>query len=180
MNETPLSEFWEIIPDADTYDRLYWVNPETNSEFDKLFRGERVSHLWNPIPVRHEKAEKEGDFPSLPGGMPPVFTRHALDVLYPFVKDDIEALPLECEEGELYAINVLSILDCLDHLRSDIETLPEGYPVRVRRLVLQEGCLGERHIFRLREFSGTRYYITDKLKTIIEQNGLEGLQFIRR
>lgn len=169
---------WEIVPDSDLYDCLYLADP--SADYTEIFDTDKLGHQrmrnsWVPVAVKIERKEQSGDFPSLPGGIPPVFRQQALDILYPLIADSIEVLPLICETEKLYAINVLEVVDCLDHSRSRFKRFSDGGIMRVEEYVFREGCI-EKDIFRIPEVD-IFIFVSDTFKMLVEDNELEGLIF---
>lgn len=171
---------WKVLYDSDVYDCVYLSDPSADYTYTKVFDSDKFGHQrmgdsWTPVAVAVERGEKPGDFPSLPGGIPPVFRQRALDILHPLIADNIEALPLHCETEKLYAINVLAVADCLDHSRSQFERFPDGRIMMVDKYVFLEGCL-DKHIFRIPELKVT-IFVSDNFKMLVENSKLEGLIF---
>ncbi|MFQ3616502.1 MAG: DUF1629 domain-containing protein [Cyanobacteriota bacterium] len=104
-------------------------------------------------------------------------SEHAVEVLSPLIGTAAELLPLDCEEGAFYLLNVLLVLDCFDRERAEIVYREDGSIRTVRRYAFQAGCLDGKHIFRLPSHNYSRIYISQTFKDTAEQNGLKGLTF---
>ena len=138
---------WEMIPDSENYHCLTIVDTAKHAEMFRRFRGQPLSPSWEPIAVSLSDKNLLSDFPSLPGGMPPVCGKRALKLLLPLVGSNIEALPLISDDaGELCALNILDVADCLDHKRSEINYLPSGGVMYISKYVFREHCLDGRHL----------------------------------
>ena len=178
------STIWEIVPDSNRYNGLYLANPsERYTEvFDTSKFGNRsLLESWIPplVELAHEQDMLDGDFPSLSGGIPPVFSGKAASLLRPLFSKNIELLPLRHGQQELYAVNVYEITDCLDHDHSKVTRFASSEGImRIDSYAFKENCLEDRHIFRLPELRA-RIFVSDRFKETVESNGLRGLDFIR-
>jgi hypothetical protein len=164
-----------FTPDSDTYDSLVLAK---SRDYDRLnmFTGGALASDWRPISARILKGKKHGDFPSLAGHVP-VFGKRALDALRPLVNHCIEVLPLKVPSGELFAINVLQITDCLDVSRSELELDPDGEVMYIARYAFDEQCLEGKHILKLRQVPLYGVFVSEEFKRRVEEEGLQGLIF---
>ncbi len=126
-----------------------------------------------------ERSE-ESHFPGLDGIQG--WEEKAVKVLKPLVEDAVEFLPLISKTGNFWAVNVLDVVDCLDHERSVLEYQKhleaERRVLRIDKYVFQNGCLEGRHIFRMPEYNYARVFVSDDFKHQVEVNNLMGLEFI--
>ena len=172
---------WEIVPDSNKYDRLDpVVDAGDHIAFINMFVGRPISNSWLPIEVKIDSADFPSDFPSLPGGMPPVFTEKALYVLNPLIQNCIEALPLRNQSMALFAINVLDVIDCLDHEHSQLVRSPSsGKVLMIKRYSFYDRCTDNHEIFKIPEMLMNHIYVGDKFKSVVEDNKLGGLRFVQ-
>jgi hypothetical protein len=177
---------WRIVPDSDTYRTLTQI--ESAMDYTELREalksGRPTGDMWIPLPVRlydDEEGEEDkplGDFPSLFAGVPPVFSKRALEVLNPLIADSIEILPLVGLESEFFIVNVIDVVDCLDHQRSKYIKFENSERImHVEYYVFKENCLKNKHIFIIPEIIRKAVFVSDAFKTLVEQNRLEGLIF---
>jgi len=169
-------EIFILLPDYENYEGLRFTNPEDWQIMYK-FKGIALANSWNPVDVYTDEHGYTGDFPGLPGGIPPVFSERALKILSPIILDDIEALPLNNSTAQLYAINVLTVSDCLDQSRSQMQLFNDNRVMVIERYAFKENCLQDKHIFKIPEQLGNLVYVSGAFKTLIEENGLTGLEF---
>lgn len=174
---------WKIIPDPDLYDCLYLVDASTQyiEVFDSgiFASGKRIGSSWIPIDVYIEPGEKPGEFPSLPGGIPLVFSERALRALEPLISTSIEALSLGCEAAKLYAINILDIVDCLDYSRAHLTRFSDsGKIMRIEKFAFYDECVKGHHIFKIPELK-VPIFVSDAFKRTVDNHHLEGLIFIQ-
>ena len=162
-------------PDSDTHDSLVLPN---SRDYDRLnlFTGKELAKAWRPLSVRVVKGKKRSDFPSLASHVP-VFTRRALDTLYPLVAPHIEALPLKSTKGEFFAINVLLVTECLDLSRSEVKFFSSGGIMRIARYAFDMECVRGQDMFKLRQVPLYEVYVSDEFKRQVEGAGLQGLIF---
>src|SRR5450432_4439835 len=133
--------FWEIHPDSDAYRVLKDLTADEEWWLDFRFKwGATIGDAWPEVHVKVLGGKKRhGDFPSFLGI--PIFSERALKLLLPLIRDSIEVLPLMCETENLFAINVVRVMDCLDHDLSEFEKFSDGRIMRVENYVFKEHCL---------------------------------------
>ena len=98
------------------------------------------------------------------------------------VKDHIDFLPLLSDtitDRRLYILHPITELDCLDSERSEFSRLSSGYIMGIKRHKFKPDCVGDVPIFKLPGNPGTRPYVNDKFKQLIEDYNLTGLEFRR-
>ena len=91
--------------------------------------------------------------------------------------DSVEFLPAFYQHITLYALNVVEVIDCLDHQKSEFEYFPDGGIRRIKKYQLKSDLLHNKHIFKIPERIMGTTYVSDDFKNLIEQNGLSGLIF---
>ena len=138
-----------IVPDSDIYHSLLLGDSDDWDVFHQ-FDGRKFIDSWRPVPVRIYRSHKSGDFPSLVSHVP-VFSRRALHALSPLIGDSIEALPLQNSVEELYAINVLAVVDCMDYSRAELKYFSDGEIMDIIRYAFKPDCIKGKHIFKVRE-----------------------------
>lgn len=169
---------YRIIPDSDRFNCLQ-ARSKDQYKLDQLV-GKPIASAWKPITAElDDTAGRSGDFPSLLGGVP-VFSETAWLVLEPLIRSSAEALPINSSDGAYYIIHVLDIVDCLDHDRSKIVRLPSGGVMDVEKYVFKEGCLKDKHIFRLPETIPQQFVqVSETFRELVKKNELQGLIFRR-
>ena len=176
-----MTTVWAITHNRDDYKSL--------SAFDERYctypREDGTSELetWEPQHLTYESYEAEdinlglSNFPGW-GGLSACDAK-AKEVLGTLTADGVEFLPLlvpEISHTKYFAINVLTILDCLDNERSEF-----GYfgdlRMRIDKYEFKPDCIGDTPIFKLPIFTRVRTYVTDSFKQLVEDNNLTGLEF---
>lgn len=108
----------------------------------------------------------------------PAWDAKAIELLNPLVENSVEYLPLDCDEGEFWLVNVLDVADCLDSEQSEFFTLEADGKQGVRHYVHKPGCLEGHHIFRTPEHRYKRIFVSDEFKALVENSDLVGLKFV--
>ena len=153
-----------------------YVSGVTKLNFDD---GARRGKHWTPI--RLEIVDEEGpglpsDFPDY-AGYAPLFSPRAWQALEPLIAPDVQALPVIGVHGELFAINVTTILrGALDLDRSECVINEATKSVSaVYRYYLHSSAIGKSHIFKLEETKRLKVYLSDEFKKAVEAAGLVSL-----
>lgn len=177
---------WIIRVDVGKYRGLNLIDRSETIPLGKsIGRAEKVSHIWKRPQVEYETEIYQGmevqpvsglsNF--ILGELGIVWDKKAMDVLSPLVSESIEALPIICGDEEFYLINVIKVLNCLDHSKSEFTRFSTGNIKRIDRYIFKEDCLENQHIFRLSETNYSKTYVSDAFKSIVEENQLVGLIF---
>lgn len=184
--------FWRITEKSNMYRSFDFVDIALGFGFaDQFSPGKSLSSTWIPPllclfegdeqfegDVEREQAKPIGDFPGFAGTIPLIFSKRAIQILYPLINDSIEILPIDCDVEDYSIVNVLKVVDCLDHSRSKIKRMEgTGYIVSIDEYVFKEEMLEDVHIFQIPE-DISAVFVSDVFKAVAEQHGLEGLAFI--
>jgi hypothetical protein len=138
----------------------------------------RMGALWTPQPVAG-RVHSFNDYPSV-GFMIPAFSRRAVDVLREFLEPNGELLPLSSTVGEYYAYNITTVVDILDHDKSQIEWPKDQRLIPID--IMHYECFANRmaglSIFRLVE-KPTSTFVTQPFVDRVHQLDLQGFHFIK-
>ena len=151
---------------------------DSDAKVTTRFIGESFGQKWRPLLVeliQHKGAEL-GNFLNLSPGIL-VCDQVALEIIEPLISASVEVLPLQCESGSFWAINVTNIVDCLDRSSSEFEYLASGNLKRISRYVFKSNCVENEPIFKIPERRGKEIFVLDDFKQLVESNGLKGLTF---
>lgn len=119
-----------------------------------------------------------GDFPTFHGTGVPAMSGRAWSTLCSLIDSRVEALPLVHDDGELYAVNVLDMIDCLDEERSELARNKATNRVNhVYKYCIRMGMLKGKHIFKTPLKSGAEVFVDQDFRECVEENGLNGLLF---
>src|SRR5262249_22171140 len=99
--------------------------------FSTHFIGDSMQETWRQPSVEIVgKNRRNRDFLALANPAPAV-SEHARHVLEPLMNGEAEFLPLMTIRGDsYYALNVMTVIDCLDRTQSDIKFFPHD-PCRI-------------------------------------------------
>jgi hypothetical protein len=167
---------YEYVPDSDRFSALerHWSR---DSVFNRLYEHRPLRAEWPRVEVQLDRsAPRDGDFPSLTLAAP-VFSEHALGILRPLLGAKTEILPLICGSRNFYLINVLDVIDCLDHSRAVVDYDEDRSPHHVVSYAFHEDSLSGRHLFKVPESQDLDVLISERFKETVEQSKLKGLLF---
>jgi hypothetical protein len=202
------TEFFELEDDLYSDGRWYLnrLCDSTGIELDsREFRYGKPVHLGPPISA---KTWKEGtpiaarpplkvlldpdrvglplDFTFTNADMPVVGSRVAR-ILAAIAPQDIQQIPVlvESQNEDYNIINVVTVVDCIDVRRSEIQWYTEGNNVRpdkagmpemITKLVIDPVRAGEHHIFRIYGWE-IAVVVSDVIKNAFEQSNVSGVRF---
>lgn len=150
--------------------------------FQTHFVGQPLATGWHPPPVEVlNKSKPVRDFVSWMLAAP-VLSERAVTALRPLISPYVEVLPLiEVKRKQLYAINVLHLIDCLDLARSEVtwsSTDPERV-LNVRRFVFDPARLpADPVIFKVPEDTG-EVFVSQSFVEAVIQHRLTGCLLIK-
>ncbi|MCA9241266.1 MAG: hypothetical protein KDA37_13745 [Planctomycetales bacterium] len=136
-----------------------------------------LSDLWEPLEVIG-RVRKFNDYPCLNMSIP-AFSERAVAVLHDMLSPNGELLRLLSDLGNYWAFNVTTVADVLDWRRSDIKW--NRKPIHasiIERYEFSAELLSELEIFQIPELPGN-VYVTEVFRRRVEENGLQGFNFIR-
>ena len=144
---------------------------------EQFNNGTSLTDEWEPVEIVFDMSMGViSDFPGLQEAIP-VFSRRAWEILGPLVSNDVEALPLTCPQGEYVAINVLSIVDCLDQERSIYKRRPDGRIRQISSYAFKPNCLHSKHMMKLQETKNLETFVSDDFLQLVNANCLSGAVF---
>jgi hypothetical protein len=138
----------------------------------------RMAPTWKPQPVLGQ-VQPHNDYPCVNLTIP-AFSRRAVNALRDFLEPNGELLPLVSPVGEYYAYNITTVVDLLDHERSDIDWYsgPHDIALHIRRYECIPEKLTGLSIFRLVEkpaYTFVHQVFVDRVR----EHGLQGFHFKR-
>jgi hypothetical protein len=167
---------YRYVPNSNVHHSVVLRHSDDWSIIER-FIGDPLADTWRPIPVDIWPARKRGNFPSLIGYVP-CFDRLALAALEDLLSDRIEALPLSNPTEELFAINVLDLLDCLDHRGSSVDRFPDDNSIAdITHFAFLPGSTDGHHIFKLRELPRGPVIVSEEFRNAVRKKRLVGLLF---
>lgn len=168
---------WQVNNDVRN-ECLALVDELQAGELLKL-KGTPLSSTWQPLKVFlfREQGQRPVDFPGISAEL--VASVKAVNAISGLIKDHAELLPLETSHDRYFIINVTDVVPCLDHAQSNFEYYKSGTIKRIRKLVFELGCIGNRPIFKIPERLRGTVFVTDAFKRVVEENALTGLIFTK-
>lgn len=185
MNKIPLDiligrtsmKIWQLNFELDKFDNLIPMRKFTVEEIQS-FDGRSHLSQWKPLQVKRMEPEKGLDLSDAPGFTLPVFSRRALDCLAPLINKNAEVLPLDFNEKEYSAINVITVLDAIDYEKSIYKTYRDGKRIMAfKKYAFLPDVIENVSIFKISD-EKTRYvFVSDEFKQTVEKNNLSGFKF---
>jgi len=156
----------------DTDPNRFWsIEPKPEDLFDRL-GSSPIAADWRVPTATIVKHGKRPDLFRLAGSRVPVLSPRALDALRRCFDSDTEILSVDSIAGPLFAMNVLSIVDCLDCERSELVLTGMGSIHRIVRFVPKPD-VAYPHCFRVAGF-GSHLFCSGVVHEIIEAEKLSG------
>jgi hypothetical protein len=138
----------------------------------------RMAQTWTPQRV-FGQVKPHNDYPCVNLTVP-AFSRRAVEALRAFLEPNGELLPLVSSVGEYYAYNITTVVDILDHQRSEIKWFQGGHDIALR--IMRYDCIPEKlvglSIFRLVEKPASTF-VHQMFVDRVRQHGLQGFSFAR-
>lgn len=141
----------------------------------RIFRVPRLANKWEGKPKAKYRAIPYDYFDS-----PAVFSSRAVNALGDLLKKNGELLPIQTNDGEYFAFNLLTVADVLNDAKSKI-SFCNSYQYRAQRIEkfsFHEKPLANLAIFRIPELPND-IYVTKKFVDTVENRGLNGFYFVK-
>ena len=105
-----------------------------------------------------------------------IFSKRAVDCIYPLISNYVEVLPL-CYEEEYYIINVTTVLKAIDYEKSEYVTFSDGIRVLAfEKYAFITDVVKNIPIFKISDESTRSAFVSDEFKKIVESNNLTGFR----
>lgn len=105
-------------------------------------------------------------------------TPRVKEAIFDEVSNEVQFIPVNVEGIELYVVNVINVIDALNHDESVIKCLPDGRIMKMSPCVIDESKVFGSLFFKIPENSCKAFFGTEKLKELVESKGFAGLRFI--
>ncbi len=163
---------WELNYDVDKYDNLATPGITDMPEFDGTSR----IAAWKPLTVVRMQPKKRRPLGDAPSFARPIYSRRAVEVLSDVMGSSVEILPLNCSEGEFFAINIVDVLDAIDYDKSEYETFDDGRIMRFEKYSFLPDVVRGKNIFKIKDRYLSNGFVSDEFKRVVEENGLKGFK----
>lgn len=143
--------------------------------FSSQFNGTPIKE-WGDIEMEIYKGKglKADNLYFGPGAL--IFSLRAVNLLQPLLGSAVEVKSLIHKPYPIAAINVLNVIDCIDHVNALAETLPSGTIIGYEKFAFIEEKLIDQHIFKIQNF-GKTMYVSDEFRECVTENKLKGFRF---
>ncbi len=169
--------FWE----GEEFEVLLPVN---DCDFDRLtFDGSLLRDTWKPVAVKRVKTNENGKIllaSDFPGGSlgDLIVSSHARALIGSVLEQYGELLPLTCDEGDFWTLNVTSLVDALDEAMSEILRAPTSDRLlMVYKHAFRPEKLRNVMLFKLPQLKRSTVFVTDEFVNLIRSKDLVGLRF---
>lgn len=169
-------KIWILDCDVDHYENLTWKG-QLDIDYIQSFDGTKKTENWSPMKVQRMY---DREFSNTPGLSPhiPVFDEKAICVLGDLLAGNAEILPLDCEDGNFYAINVINVMNCIDYEKSQYKTFRDGKRImRFTKYVFTEKKIEGANLFKTQDEPLKRPFVSEEFRKRVVDNNLTGFKF---
>lgn len=171
-------KIYSVIPDFDHFDTCSLDRGPSIFRFN----GRSVENDWTPLRVKRYNEGPLGSFISHLGRDAIILEKSAIDKLYPLMRN-VEILPLNCNFGDYWVVNVLDVLRCVNYDQSNYRTLAgkcaDGRP-RIYwfdKIAFFPECIEGYHIFKTVDCPAGAIYVDDEFVGEVKKHGITGFSF---
>ncbi|WPP40472.1 hypothetical protein SK066_17980 [Paenibacillus hunanensis] len=175
---------WELWNNEDNLG-LVTIGEEFPAILDEI-DGRSLVDSWTPIPVEIEGGKrKKKDF-AVFLLKAPVVSGKTKALLEPFLRDQVEFLPLDYQPSDpkdnttFYICNVLNIVNCIDEEKSSRKYSKRGTFIDYDKIIFNERIFdieSELKIFKVSDISNKICFATDQFKEFLESHSISGPNF---
>ena len=165
------------------YDACKKLYPHLDSYSMNLnLDGERKSSDWWRRKIVRFGELPLGDYISHLVGDAIILTYDAIQKLQTVLGEN-EILPLECDFGDYWAVNVLNVLDCIDYDKADYKLFPnqrEGERPRImrfRKYAFLPERLSDCHIFKIIDEPKSSIFVDEVFVNEVSKQYITGFSF---
>jgi hypothetical protein len=106
--------------------------------------------------------------------------REVQERIGPYLEQYGELLPLVCDEGQFWTLNVTRIVNALDEDESEVLRASDtGAILMIKRHVFDPDRLRQAQVFKLPQLVRGLIYVTNDFVEVIKDSGLVGLEFLQ-
>ncbi len=145
------------------------------------FRGQCVLAKWIPPEVRMIKSRKRplGDFSDVePLNSLLVCNIRAKNILLPYLKEEVEVLPLHEKAPDYVILNIINVIDCLDVDACVFDrALSDNRISRVETYAFHQEKLDDTFLFRIPQPAVQPIFGTARFRELVQRHHLTGAEF---
>lgn len=170
--------------------KIYHLNFDVSMQYEALafdkvdldliksFSGIEKKEFWEPLRVKRMYGDREfSNAPYLVVNIP-VVDYKAMKALDTLLTDNAELLPLACNDGEFFAVNITSVADVLDYDKSDYTKFSYGNRImNITNYAFHEDKVKNIDLFKLVDEPLKRAFVSERFKQRVEEQGLTGFKF---
>ena len=159
-------------------------------EFGKnelLFRFDGTSKAdgwWPRIMVRNFDSPKKklGDYINKISSDVIILEKNALEKIR-HIMGNVEVLPLACDFGDYWAINVLAVLDCIDYDNSEYVTFDNSFingrlrVMNFKKYVFREDVVRGHHMFKIIDTPRSAIFVDEVFVNAVKEHKITGFEF---
>lgn len=170
-------KIWHLKTKANDFENLGWDDSVSIDEI-RSYDGRSKKENWKPVRVKRLYDRNYSNTPSLSSHVP-VFDKVAVNTMKSLISKSVEILPLLCEDGEFFAINVINVIDCIDYDNSSYEMYDHGKRIMCfnKYAFIEEKVKGK-HIFKIIDEPRRSPFVSDEFKKLVEESNLTGFKFV--
>ena len=91
-----------------------------------------------------------------------------------------ELLPLACDHGEFWTLNVTRLIDALDEANSQLLRASDtGTILMIQKHAFYSQEVEQPMLFKLPQMVRGLIYVTDPFVELVEESGLKGIEFVQ-
>ncbi|MBT9148172.1 MAG: hypothetical protein DDT32_01942 [Syntrophomonadaceae bacterium] len=181
------------VYELEGHDDYEWLLPVDEEDYKLLyFEGQPMANSWRPIKMerlkndaditgrRRRRLLKESDFPTCGSNDMLVISQAAKDKIGSCLEQYGEILPLACDDGDFWVLNVTRLLDAFDEKNSEFIPGDAGRILTIDKHVFYPSKLvGAPPLFKLSQKPYGSIYVMDSFVDMIKASGLKGLEFVK-
>ena len=169
---------WKLKAVDEDYDNLRPINGYTADEL-QAYDGRSHQEGWIPKKVERLEPEKNlklGD--ALQCMTIPTFSLRAVEKLFELIKNEVEILPLLCDEGNFSMINVTTVLDAIDYEKAKFKRFKSSNRIMCfDKFAFKEDVIASYNIFKIVDMPRSYVFVTDNFVSAVKKNRLKGFSF---
>ncbi len=176
-------KIWELQENVSEYEHITLVDASDDEwlALGDMFCGKKLINDWKPFNMKiilHDGSLKKSDIPYFSPGIP-IFSEEAVNVLQCLFNNNVEILDVICDSGAYKIINVIKVIDGLDHEKSEILTFRCSNRIKaIKKYEFYLNSITGLHIFKIVEQSRGAVFVSDEFRNKVIESGLKGFKFI--
>lgn len=144
------------------------------------YKGIQIANEWKKVEVKitfkGEQGGKRPDIMDFGGLLGIAITSHAKDILKDFILPYCELLPVDLDGSEIYIVNPIVILNCLNHKKSVIEPIPPLYKEQKIIKYVFKNDFEYPPIFRITDNFPYGIFVNERMVEKLNKSGIIGYQ----